>query len=198
MPYDLRVLTRITQIALAVQAVVSALSAANGYRLGVVADDPVSALIAVAQLLTFVIAAIFFLTWTYRAKVNGRATGAKGLSFSPAMSVWSYFIPLMNLITPVQAMQELHKTSTETGDWEAVQASGIIWLWWFFWIVGNIAGLVTFRLLTMEEGPDVAEFAAGLSIVSDVGTVLASLVLVRIVGTIAARLHRLRDTAQFA
>lgn len=197
MPYDLRVLTRITQITLAVQAAVSALSAVNGYRVGVVAEDAASALIALAQFVTFTIVAVFFLTWTYRAKANGSATSAKGLSFSPAMSVWSYFIPLINLVVPVQAMQELHKTSIEARDWEAIDSSGMIWLWWFFWIVGNIAGLVSFRLLTMDEGMEVAEFAAKLSIASDIGTVLASLALMRIVGTIGGRLMHLRDAAQF-
>lgn len=196
-PYDLRVLARITQFSLAIQATVSALSAVNGYRVGVVAEDPASALIALMQFVTFATAAVFFLTWTYRAKANVRATGAKGLSFSPAMSVWSYFIPLINLVVPVQAMQELHKTSIETRDWEAVDSSGMIWLWWFFWIVGNIAGVVTFRLLTLDEGKEVADFAVRLSIASDIGTVLASLVLLRIVGTIAGRLMHLRDTAQF-
>lgn len=198
MPYDLGVLTRVTQIALAVQAVVSAVAALNGLRAGVPVEDPLTALIALAQVLVFVVAAACFLTWTYRAKTNGNATGAKGISFSPAFATWSYFVPLVNLVVPVQAMQELHKTSSGARDWEAESGSGMIWLWWFFWIVGNIAGIVSFRLLTMEEAFEAADFAAKLGVASDLGTALASLVLIRIVGMIAARLRRLHNTVQFA
>lgn len=198
MPYDLSGLARLTQIALALQAVVSLLAAANGTRGPVAEEGLATGLIALGQVLAFLFAAICFLLWTYRAKTNGKATGAKGLSFSPAISIWSYFIPLANLVMPAQAMQELHKTATEPRDWEAVGGSGLIWLWWFLWIVGNIAGIVSFRLLTMEEAPEAAAFANTLGIVSDLGTLLASLALIRIVGTISARLQRLRDTVQFA
>jgi heme/copper-type cytochrome/quinol oxidase subunit 2 len=196
-PYDLGGLARLTQIALALQAAVSLLAAANGMRGPVAAEDLASGLVALAQVLVFLFAAVCFLLWTYRAKSNGRATGAKGLSFSPAMATWGYFIPLANLVVPAQAMQELYKSATQPRDWEAVGGSGTIWLWWFFWIAGNIAGIVSFRLLTMEDAPEAAAFAGTLGIVSDLGTACASLALIRVVGTISARLQRLRDTVQF-
>lgn len=199
MPYELGTLTRLTQIALALQAAVSALAMAFAERLAAPSeDDALAALIALGQMLAFLIAAVLFLTWTYRAKADGNATGAKGVSFSPAFATWSYFIPLVNLVVPAQAMQELHKTSSGARDWEAESGSGLIWLWWFFWIAGNIAGIVVFRLMTMEGAPEVGSFAATLSMASDLGTLLASLALIRIVGTVSARLMHLRDTMQFA
>lgn len=199
MPYDLRGLTRFTQIALALQAAVSVLALAFAERLAAAAeDDALVAAIGLAQMLTFLVAAVCFLTWTYRAKANGNATGARGVSFSPAFATWSYFIPLVNLVVPVQAMQELHKTSSGAHDWEAESGLGLIWLWWFFWIVGNIAGTIVFRFMTMEDAPDMGDFAVTLGMISDLGTLLASLALIRIVGTISARLMHLRDTMQFA
>lgn len=198
MPYELGALTRVTQIALAVQAAVSALAVVYGLMAAPSAEDALLALVVLAQFAAFLFAAVAFLIWTYRAKANGNATGAKGVSFSPAFATWSYFIPLVNLVVPVQAMQELHKTSTGARDWEAESGSGLIWLWWFFWIAGNIAGIVAFRLLTMEEAPDAPELINQLELASDLGTLLASLLLIRIVSTIAARLRYLRDTAQFA
>ena len=199
MPYELGTLTRVTQIALAIQVVVSAVAVAFAERLAQpTEDDALAAAIALAQMAAFLFAAVCFLTWTYRAKANGNATGAKGVSFSPAFATWSYFIPLVNLIVPVQAMQELHKTASGARDWEAESSSGLIWLWWFFWIVGNLAGVVVFRLMTTDESPDLGDFAATLGMASDLGTLLASLALIRIVGTISARLIHLRDTMQFA
>lgn len=198
MPYDLRGLARATQIALILQAAVSALAVAFAERLAEPAEyDALAAGIALAQMVAFLVAAVCFLTWTYRAKANGNATGARGVSFSPAFATGSYFIPLVNLVVPVQAMQELHKISSGARDWEAQGGSGLVWLWWLFWIVGNIAGVVFFRLTTMEGAPDVGDFAETLGLVSDLGTLLASLALIRIVGTITARLQYLRDTVQF-
>ena len=56
MPYDLRVLSRVTQIALVIQAVISALSAINGSRMDFPDEDARSALIALGQVLAFVVA----------------------------------------------------------------------------------------------------------------------------------------------
>ncbi len=199
MPYDLAALTRLTQVALTLQAAVSALAVAFAERLTAPAeDDAVAVPIALGQTLAFLFAAVCFLIWTYRAKADGNATGAAGVSFSPAFATWSYFIPLVNLVVPVQAMQELHKTASGARDWEAQSGSGLIWLWWFFWIAANIAGIVVFRLTTMDGAPDLGDGAATLGVVSDLGTLLASLALIRIVGTISARLMHLRDTMQFA
>ena len=97
MPYDLSRLSGLTRAALAIQAVVSALAAFNVHRVGIASQDGLSAGLGLAQASIYVVAAICFLTWTYRAKANANATNAPGISFSPGMAAGSHFIPIINL-----------------------------------------------------------------------------------------------------
>lgn len=186
---ELRGLTRITQVLLAAQTVLAAAAIVIAYRSEGGANNPASGLIVLCQLAIFVVVGIAFLMWTYRAKSNASTTGARGLSYSPAMAVVSYFIPILNLGMPAQAMQELYKSSADPRDWEAVDSLRLIHVWWFFWIAGNIAGVVAWRIQTAEAYDASASVIAMLSGGSDVGTMAASLCLIPIVGKIAGLQH---------
>lgn len=184
--HDLRALTKIAQALLAAQAVLAAAAVAIVYRQEITEDDAASALIVLGQLVIFLVAGIVFLVWTYRAKSNANTSGARGLSYSPAMAVGSYFIPILNLAIPAQAMQELYKSSADPKDWEAVKGLRLIHAWWFFWIAGNIAGVVAWRMQASEAYEAPASVIAMLGRGSDVGTVAASLLLIPVIGKIAA------------
>lgn len=187
--HELRGLTRITQALLAAQTVLAVAAVFIAYLSKVGANSPASGLIVPCQLAIFVAAGIAFLMWTYRAKSNAGATGARGLSYSPAMAVGSYFIPILNLGMPAQAMQELYKSSADPRDWEAVDSLRLIHVWWFFWISGNIAGVVAWRLQTGEAYQASASVIGMLSSGSDIGTMAASLCLIPIIGKIAGLQH---------
>lgn len=177
--HDLGTVSRACQVMLAVQAVVAALNAGNTFARGFLSDDAMTSLLGLIQFGWFAVAGICVLLWTYRAKANTRIDGARDLSFSPAMAVGSYFIPLLNLVVPLQAMRELYKASVDPRDWEAVHVPALFGWWWAFWIAGNIAGVAVFRLATMEDGTVPADVITNLAIASDVGTVAASLLLLR-------------------
>lgn len=186
---ELRGLTRITQALLAAQTVLAAAAVVIAYRSEFAANNAASELIVLCQLAIFVVAGIAFLMWTYRAKSNANASGARGLSYSPAMAVGSYFIPILNLGMPAQAMQELYKSSADPRDWEAVKSLRLIHAWWFFWITGNIAGVVAWRLQAAETYEASASAVAMLASGSDLGTIGASLFLIPIIGKIAVLQH---------
>ncbi len=180
--YDLGTLSRVSQILLAIQAVVAVLNASNTGARGFLVDDRMTSLLGLAQMGIFAAAGICVLCWTYRAKANTRLDGARDLSFSPAMAVGSYFIPLLNLVMPAQAMRELYKASVDPRDWEAVPVPALFGWWWAFWIAGNIAGVAVFRLATMDDAVVTSGVVSKLAIASDAGTVAASLLLMRAIG----------------
>ncbi len=172
------------------QAALSLAAAATGYLLGHdfdgSGDSPVYSMLSLLQTLVFVIGGIVFFIWLYRAVANVHALGARGFSSAPAMAVVWYFVPIANLGMPYVTMRDTWRASVNPRDWEAASSSSIIGLWWFFWLAGNIAGVIVFRL-TMEpsslEGSEA--IAAQLSTVSDVGTAVASVLLAAIIGRIA-------------
>lgn len=182
--HDLGALSRASQILLGIQAVVAGLSLANTYARGFLIDDATTSLLGLLQIASFAVAGICVLIWTYRAKANTRTDGARDLLFSPTMAVASYFIPLLNLVMPLQAMREIYKASVDPRDWEAVAVPALFGWWWAFWIAGNIAGLATFRMATMEPGMVPADVVTNLAMASDVGTLLASVLLMRGIGLV--------------
>lgn len=153
---------------------------------GVLSDDLLTSVIVLVQAAVFVSAGSTVLVWTWRAKTNTRENGARDLSYSPAMAVGSYFIPLLNLAMPLQAMRELYKASVDPRDWEAVDVPAIFAFWWTFWIAGNIAGIAAWRLSEPEPGAVSPGALTGCFAASDLGTALASFCLIRIIATTTA------------
>ena len=61
--------------------------------------------------LAFLASTIPILIWVYRAHNNLKREGVEGLKFSPGWAVGSYFVPIMNLFVPFQAMRALYNRS---------------------------------------------------------------------------------------
>lgn len=81
------------------------------------ANDARQHLIGGLTILTFLITGIPFLLWIYRANLNARGFGATTMEFHPGWSVGYYFIPIMNLFKPYQAMQQIWKASHNPQNW---------------------------------------------------------------------------------
>jgi Domain of unknown function (DUF4328) len=98
-----------------------------------------------AFIVVFVLAAIVWLVWQYRAHVNLRALGAQGLAFPPAGAVGSWFVPVGNLVLPYLAMRELWRAADpEAGpsDWKRVRTTPLLPLWWVGWWSGVALGAI--------------------------------------------------------
>ena len=98
------------------------------------------------------------LMWIHRANYNVRQLGAHGLRFSPAGSVGWYFVPLLSLWRPYQAMKEIWKASMDPRDWPAVSVPRILPLWWAFWWVSNFLNSFHRNLWSrLGESPGIGE-----------------------------------------
>jgi hypothetical protein len=116
------------------------------------ASDQRQSLAGYLNLIVAVISGILILRWIHRANYNARQLGASGMSFSPGWSIGYYFIPILNLWKPYQAMKEIWKASKQPTDWKSQSASSILPLWWFLWLVSGVLGQILLRLsLGAEE-----------------------------------------------
>ncbi len=104
-----------------------------------------SALVALACILltigSIVLAAILYCRWLHRAVSNVPALDGF-MSYTPSASVWSFFIPFVNLVKPYRVVSELWTAS----DPEANSDSGIVALWWGALWVGRILAKISSRL----------------------------------------------------
>ena len=115
------------------------------------ANDIRQAVIAFSYLGVFIVSGILILKWIYRANQNARQFGAKDMAFSPGWSIGFYFIPIVSLWKPYQAMKEIWQASQNPSNWPVEKVSSILGIWWFFWITNNIVGQAVFRMSRRAE-----------------------------------------------
>lgn len=101
--------------------------------------DVASAAILLAQL-AFLISAIFVGMWIHRAHANLFVAGLDGLEFTPGWSVGWFFVPIMSLFKPFQAMRELWNRSHSEDDGYASATPSELGVWWGTFLIGNFLG----------------------------------------------------------
>jgi hypothetical protein len=150
------------------------------------ANDARQQAIGIAQLLLFIVTGIVFLTWIYRANRNARALGAQGMRFTPGWTVGWFFVPIMSLWKPFQAMREIWQASVQPGNWQAVTTPPLIGWWWAIYIINLFLGQIAFRMASAADGLDSAMNASAVTLASDISSMVLDVIAFLLVGKIAA------------
>jgi hypothetical protein len=148
------------------------------------ANDTRQQIIGLGQLALFIVTGIVFLVWIFRANRNARALGAQGMRFTPGWSVGWFFVPIMSLWKPFQAMREIWQASAAPGNWQGVQAPPLLGWWWAIYLINQILVQIAYRMSEHIDGIDSAIFASAVTTLSNVSgmalDVLAFLVVAKI------------------
>ena len=148
------------------------------------ASDQRQGIIGIIYLIVFVVSGILILRWIHRANYNAWQLGAENMKFSPGWSIGYYFIPILTLWKPYQAMKEIWKASKEPSNWESQETSGILPLWWALWLISNALGQAIFRLsMRAEELPELMNLNI-ITQVSDFLDIFLALVFLAVVNRI--------------
>jgi hypothetical protein len=136
----------------------------------------------------FVVTAVVFLAWLYRAAENLRAFRSEPLDFTPGQAVRSFFIPFVNLVRPFQVMREVWQGSdpeipplSATG-FRTADTSPLVLVWWLLYIGFNALGTLVFRA-SQTGGPglttlmSMARFSMAMHLV-ELGAAAAAITLV--------------------
>lgn len=129
------------------------------------------------RLLTVVI----FGRWIFRANKNARALGADDLPTTPGWAVGYFFVPILSLWRPYQAMRDLWQASHNPASWHTTAAGSILPVWWTLWILSNIIGQIAFRLslhATDVAGFRTATVAQIVGLIIDIPLGLVAIVLI--------------------
>lgn len=134
--------------------------------------------VSIVQVFVFLVSGVLTLRWIWRSNKNLHASGAQ-MEYTPGWAVGWYFIPFANLVKPYQAMREIWRLSLST------DTSGPLPWWWACWLIGNIAGNISFRLSLSE---DIATLIASniAGIVSAAFEVATAAVLIQMVGRVTS------------
>ncbi|HCN04956.1 MAG TPA: hypothetical protein DIS79_04990 [Bacteroidetes bacterium] len=148
-------------------------------------------LFGMVQLVVTLTTMITFLVWKRRAHLNVRGFGAEGLKFTPLLSIGYYFVPILSVFKPYQAMREIYKASINPRSWETINGSPLLIVWWTIFLVSLGLDQVALRLLLKSETIDELMFANNMNIASDVVSILLGAVVLMLVITISRNQHRL-------
>lgn len=108
-------------------------------------NDIRESIIGGIQFLLFILQGIIVLMWIYRANKNVRALGASYMRFSPGWSVGWYFIPIVHLWKPYQAMKEIFINSEELAPKPKKNKRFLLPLWWTLWIISEVIGRIILK-----------------------------------------------------
>lgn len=134
---------------------------------------------------------ITFLMWIHRANRNCHGFGAQGMRFTPGWSVGCYFIPLLNLVRPYQAMKEIWLTSSDPLGWRPTTSTPLVGWWWTFWIISSVLGNIVFRINLNAETPEALITGTQASIISALIDIPLSLLAITLVTRICHMQTRL-------
>lgn len=151
--------------------------------------DATQAVFALIQLAVLVATGTGFLRWIHRAHVNTRTMGATGLKYSPGWAIGWFFVPILNLWKPLNAMKQLWQASSNPDSWRSEPPAPMLNTWWTLWLLSNILGQISIRLsLGGDPGDAVtAEYCALLASLADIPL---SLLAIRLVASI----HQLQSS----
>lgn len=117
--------------------------------------------ISLSNALLYLAGSILFFVFLYRAHSNARALGATQLKYSATWTIASFFIPLVNLYIPYEAVRDIYRFSVIDNDERPPPRSTPIVSWWWtvtvtwwvtIWILPILARLqVPFGLIYSLE-----------------------------------------------
>ena len=145
-------------------------------------NDLRQAVVGWTQVVITLIAAVLILKWIYRANYNARELGANNMTFSPIMAVAWYFVPIMVLWKPYQAMVQIWKASHEPVNWRSAKGHPILGIWWALFLTTNIIGNASYTMGQKAHDIGSALDASLVAMASDFSTLpltIAVLVLIK-------------------
>lgn len=150
--------------------------------------DSLLALVGLPQFLLFLIGGVLALKWIHRSCYNARQFSPESVTTTPGWSVGWYFVPIMNLWRPYQAMKEIWEASIPTSI-QVKDATSILRSWWFLWIVSGAAGRAATRASLKAEELDELISASMATMLSD----FLSVPLCVVFYILVARLYKMQQ-----
>lgn len=149
--------------------------------------------IAVLYLITIIAAAVYFIRWFRRAYFNLQEVGAS-LEYEDSMASYGWMIPFINLWRPFTMMKEIWTKTQEHASYEKIESTGIVGIWWTFWIIRNIMDRIETKMPmeTLEEIQASTSFAMANNVV-DLITLMLVIIIVRRVSEFEYNLYNVKN-----
>ncbi len=179
-------LARMTYLALAgVTAVELLTSLIAGAASGENQDSPLLLVVAGVAFLEGILSIAAFITllvWIHRAVRVANLLHSKPQPRSPAMTVASFLIPIVNLFWPFQSMRALYQAADPHGDqddWSLNPKSSLAAGWWAAVIFGQVMNRIVLADLRNNGLDASSPLIDGFSSLSTLATALLAAAIIR-------------------
>ncbi|MDN3024461.1 DUF4328 domain-containing protein [Streptomyces sp. S.PB5] len=140
--------------------------------------DRLFAVAGVVQTVALLTAAVLFLCWFHRVRVNAEVFDPFGHSKKRGWAVWGWLVPIVNLWFPRRITLDIWAASTP---WGAVRSQGLVNTWWAFWIISLLSGRAAQTAYRRAETAPEIQDAAGQMLFSDAVDIVAAALAVAVV-----------------
>ena len=148
----------------------------------------------ICSMTTFALSVVCFARWIHNASLRAHLFSG-GMTISPGWAVGSYFIPIVNLFKPFQAMREIWQASI------APNATGIVpvpvgmRIWWGLWLVRVGLSNANYQVIANVRNLLDIGISGALNILTFVIDVPMAVLLIVLIRRLGAN-HRARVEAQ--
>jgi Domain of unknown function (DUF4328)/Septum formation len=157
----------------------------------VVASDERLAAGGAALLATFLVSTILWLLWFHRAYRNVESFGSVAMRYGTGWAVGAWFVPILNLFRPKQIANDIWRgTEPEPPEgraWTEPRVAPLVHWWWAAWLVANLLGNLSFRLITDAQTLDAERTAVAVDIIAGISFVVASVLALLFVRAVTER-----------
>jgi hypothetical protein len=144
--------------------------------------------LAVLSVLVALTGVVFFCIFMVRANKNARSFGTP-MSIRPGWAAGYFFVPLLSLWKPYQAMKEIWQGSDPDPNVHAfnVRVSPLVGWWWGMYLAHNVCGRIVWQVNKHLAGPQDFINAAWTEIATSFVTISAALLAIAVVRAVARR-----------
>jgi Domain of unknown function (DUF4328) len=144
--------------------------------------------LAVLSGVVAILGVVWFCMFMVRANRNARSFGSP-MSFRPGWAAGYFFVPILMLWKPYQAMKEIWQGSDPDPNAQpfSVRVSSLIGWWWALYLLHNVGGRLVWQVNKNLNGPKDFINAAWTELLTSGLTIGAALLAIAVVRAVARR-----------
>ncbi|REJ87998.1 MAG: DUF4328 domain-containing protein [Planctomycetota bacterium] len=131
----------------------------------------------------FLVSGVAFLNWIYRAHRNLPSLGALELTYTPGWTVAYFFIPILNLFRPYQAVVEIMQGSDPgnvPGSERTASDTQPAGWWWTCWLIASFGSTIASRMFLLTADPATLIAANWIDIAASISSIVSGVLVLRI------------------
>jgi cytochrome b561 len=163
--------------------------------------------------IAFLVSALVFVAWFYRAYRNLRRLGVLNLRYGDGWALGAWFIPFFNMVRPKQIANDVWRGSEPGVDvltqWRQVEVPSLVHWWWALYLIQGALVYIGQRITTSgyDKLSAFGTFSSGVSqmrsgtvveILGEVVAIAAVVLAIKFVSQVTERLEQVRGTALMA